>query len=96
MSQSSINETYPASLPSSSKYQFKKLSSQVFARNPWKSNEQQPTNSETLPNFTLPVPTGNVQQEGTCTKCLNMPVNVDSNLMVPVATQNCSTQSYMY
>ena len=84
---SSIDEKYPSSLPSTSKYRFKKISSKVFSRNPWKANEQLPTDSETLPDLTLPVPTGNVQQNASSTEGTYMPLKVQSNLMEPSATQ---------
>ena len=86
MSQSSIDETYPTSLPCS-KYWFKKIASKVFRRNPWKTNVQRDTDSETLPDLTLPVPTGNVQPKASCTEGIYMPVNVDFNLTVPIANQ---------
>ena len=55
MSHSSLDETYPQSLPSTSKYRFRKIASKVFGRDPWKSRaqgEQMVTESETLPDLT--------------------------------------------
>ena len=86
---SSIDEKYPSSLPSTSKYRFKKVSSKVFSRNPWKANEH--TDSETLPDLTLPVSTvatRNVQQNASSTEGTYMPLKVQSNLTEPSRTQN--------
>ena len=66
-SQSSIDEKYPTPLLCS-KYQFKKIALQVFGRNLWKTNVQRDTDSETLPDLILPVPTGNVQPKVSCTE----------------------------
>ena len=77
MSTSSLDDTYPASLPSSFKYWFKKISSKVFARDPWESNEQMANELDSLPDLTLNFGTVLVQQDDT--ECLNMPVDVGIN-----------------
>ena len=76
-SHSSLDDTYPQSLPSTSKYRFKKIASKVFARDPWKSkphSEVMVTESETLPDLTCSSddPTALVCD----TASINLPLNV--------------------
>ena len=77
MSHSSLDETYPQSLPSTLKYRFRKIASEVFGWDPWKSRaqgEQVVTESETLPDLTSTVddPTALVSD----TESINLPLNV--------------------
>ena len=73
MSLSSLDESYPKSLPSTSKYRFKKIVSKVFWRDPWRSKEpveQTAMESENLPNLTC-------DNESQCSSpCDNLTVSV--------------------
>ena len=54
MCDSLLDDTYLKCLPSTSKYQFKKIASKVFGRDPWRSkeqNEQVVMESDTLPDL---------------------------------------------
>ena len=77
MSHSSLDETYPQSLPSTSKYRFRKIASEVFGRDPWKSRaqgEQMVTESETLTDLTSTI--DDLTALVSDTESINLPLNV--------------------
>ena len=63
-------------MPKSSKYQFKKISSKVFRRDPWKSNEQSGTEFEKQSDWTLETGTGTSHQHDT--EIFNLPMDLDN------------------
>ena len=76
MSHSSLDETYPQSLPSTLKYRFRKIASEVFGRDPWKSRaqgEQMVTESKTLPDLTSTIDLTALVSD---TESINLPFNV--------------------